>query len=202
MGEFSQWYDPGDGHSGVSLGRKYLREDYGTREKYFKMICDEFQVQPGLDLFADEVNHCCERYFDVQMDGMVQDWPGPEMVLWSNPPWSLWPQVAIKIGCTPFRVVCIAPGWSSDWLRLLLSLAVQKIYFEVGCRFFKVDNKTCKGIRWPLWALMVHSAADVVLADSWQPGQLGLDHCLVVPSWTLSRNERRRIRRLTRRSRS
>ena len=44
MEDFSQPVEPGEGgHSGVSLGKnKYVREDYGTREKYFKLICDEF----------------------------------------------------------------------------------------------------------------------------------------------------------------
>ena len=157
----------------------------------------EFKVKIKIDLFADQKNSMTEKYFDCDIDALGQDWPGPaEGVLWCNPPSSLWPQVAQKIARTPCRVVCIAPGWHSEWLRLLLVLSVKKIYFEVGCRFFEVDNKVCKGIRWPLWALLVQSAGDYV-EDDWleDPAHLDLDNCHVVPSWTLSRTERRIIRR-------
>ena len=209
MEDFSQLDDPEDyGHSGVQpvemnvknmekIKKKFSREDYTTRDKYFKKICEEFDVVPVIDLFADADNCRCKDFFDAQVDALHQDWPGPgEGVLWCNPPWSLWPSVALKVACTPCQVVCIAPGWGTDWLRLLLALSVKKIYFEVGCRFFQVDGKVCKGIRWPLWALLVHSSGEIVdeeLLDD--ASRLGLGNCLVVPSWTLSKTERRRIRR-------
>ena len=78
----------------VEMDKKFKREDYKTRSWIFKLICEEFGVQPVLDLFADAMKHQCEKYFDVQEDALQQAWPS-EDVMWCNPPWSLWPELAL-----------------------------------------------------------------------------------------------------------
>ena len=89
---------PEEKHSEVSTGeeeeekeelkvQKFIREDYTTRTWVFKLICQEFEVQPEVDLFADAANRRCEKYFDVQLDALKMKWP-EDKVLWANPPWS------------------------------------------------------------------------------------------------------------------
>ena len=116
-------------------------------------------------------------------------------IYWCNPPWSLWPEVAFAISLFPCTVICILPGWSCDWVKLLLHLPVQRIYFEPGVTFFEIAGKPGPGIRWPVWAPLVKSTGEFDESRLDEPVP-GLENCRVVPVWQSTSTQRRRKRRL------
>ena len=191
--DFSQPPVPGEEYDNSEVKNKYKREDYTKKIWVQKLIIKEFDLFPEVDLFADSCNARCSEYFDAAADSLLQDWPEGK-VLWCNPPWTLWPKAAAQIVLRVCTVICILPGWSCDWVKVLLNLSLKRIYFETGVKFFEIAGKPCPGIKWPVWALLVKSTGkfDENLLD--EP-VIGLEKCRVVPVWASTSTQRRRKRR-------
>jgi site-specific DNA-methyltransferase (adenine-specific) len=72
-----------------------LADDWATPQALFDDLNAEFGFT--LDACANAVNHKCERYFDLQADGLAQVWEG---VVWCNPPYGrtikLWVAKALQ----------------------------------------------------------------------------------------------------------
>ena len=171
---------------------QYEREDYSVLPHHVQHICQEFGVEPQMDLFARKENARFHQCYTAAEDALQQDWPSG--VLWCNPPWSIWPEVVSKIIWQECTVFCIVPGWSCDWVRALLALAVKKIYFEQGVIFFEVEGRACSGVRWPVWALLVVSTGD--FDEKWLESVQGVENCKMVPRWAATPTQRRRRRKL------
>lgn len=56
--------------------------DYATPQKFFDKVNKEFNFT--LDVCATEENAKCNLFFDVESDGLRQQWNG---VIWCNPPY-------------------------------------------------------------------------------------------------------------------
>jgi site-specific DNA-methyltransferase (adenine-specific) len=65
-----------------------------------------------LDVCASSWNHKCERYFDIETDGLLQDWK--QEVCWMNPPYGrsigLWMRKAFEASQLGATVVCLVPA--------------------------------------------------------------------------------------------
>lgn len=57
--------------------------EWPTPQYVFDTLDREFHFT--LDVCANADNHKCDRYFDIEHDGLSQDWHGE--VCWMNPPY-------------------------------------------------------------------------------------------------------------------
>jgi len=86
------------------------RDEWATPQEIF----DKYDRRFGftLDVCASAINHKCDRYFDKEEDGLIQDW-GHE-VCWMNPPYgqqiSLWMSKAAEAAEVGATVVCLVPS--------------------------------------------------------------------------------------------
>ena len=112
-------------------------------------------MRPGIDAFASIENRRFPQFWDERQDALSQVWTS-DMVLWMNPPWSLWPQAATKLLESRVLAVCIVPYWpDKPWVQDLLSVAQRWIFFEKGESLFELGGKPVGGIRWPVYALLI-----------------------------------------------
>lgn len=58
-------------------------DQWSTPQDFFDTLNEEFNFT--LDPCADEFNHKCEKYFNEQQNGLIQDWSGN--VVFCNPPY-------------------------------------------------------------------------------------------------------------------
>ena len=77
-----------------------------------------------------------------------------ECILWVNPPFSWWEQVAVKVMTTTSRCVSCVPDWGQDYLYDMLACAVKKFYIPSGSRVFQLKGKACGPLKWGLWILV------------------------------------------------
>ena len=129
-------------------------EEYTVRDVFFREIANQFGLTPTLDCFATAGNTRCRRFISSSDEASRQPWPQDE-VLWVNPPWSLWPEVESWVVEATNAAIVICPAWGKHWVRRLVALSSQRIYFEKGSRVFELDGKVAPGIPWGLWALKI-----------------------------------------------
>ena len=67
------------------LGITGFGDDYPTPDWLFKPLDEVFHFE--VDVAANKHNYKCEKYFDIQQDGLKQDWTKFKSV-WCNPPFS------------------------------------------------------------------------------------------------------------------
>ena len=60
------------------------KHDWSTPQDFFDELDNEFHFD--IDVCADEENAKCEKYYDENDDGLIQDWEG--MTCFCNPPYS------------------------------------------------------------------------------------------------------------------
>jgi phage N-6-adenine-methyltransferase len=84
--------------------------EWATPRKLFASLDAEFGF--SLDVAADDINHCCPRYFTAVEDGLKQDW-GAE-TCWCNPPYGRrineWLAKAYEAAQHGATVVCLIPA--------------------------------------------------------------------------------------------
>lgn len=61
----------------------HKRDNWPTPDDFFQKLNDEFHFT--LDPCADSENHKCEKYFDIEHDGLKQSWRGERV--FCNPPY-------------------------------------------------------------------------------------------------------------------
>ena len=133
----------------------YISECYAVRQHLVKFICQQFQVQPVVDLFANAENARFGNFITEEVDAFSLRWPR-NTILWANPPWSLWPRVVDKIYEDGSQVVCVAPAWRTPWMAKLWSIQVKRIYLQKGEQVFELAGRPCRGTRWGVWVLLVN----------------------------------------------
>ena len=70
-------------------------ETYVVKKYWAKKILEQFSVTPDRDCFENPENARFDKFYTPDQDALKQTWD-PREVMWCNPPWSLWPQVAEK----------------------------------------------------------------------------------------------------------
>lgn len=58
------------------------KQEWTTPDNFYKLLNDEFNFE--WDLAASETNTKCNKYFDINSNGLSQNWEG---VCWLNPPY-------------------------------------------------------------------------------------------------------------------
>jgi phage N-6-adenine-methyltransferase len=84
--------------------------EWATPQSFFDELNAEFGFT--LDVCAADWNHKCERYFDKDIDGLLQDWTAD--VCWMNPPYGRdignWMRKALEESIYGATVVCLVPA--------------------------------------------------------------------------------------------
>jgi phage N-6-adenine-methyltransferase len=82
---------------------------WATPQDFFDAINKEFSFD--VDVCATAENAKCQNYFNVQQDGLKQDWSG---VCWMNPPYGRvignWVKKAYESAQNGATVVCLLPA--------------------------------------------------------------------------------------------
>ena len=157
-------------------------ENYVVRREYFEEFTRRLNLKPVRDCFASDAETQCEKFFSIEEDALQQRWD-PTEVLWLNPPWSLWPQVAAKLLGSTCTAVCVLPAWRKQWVRDLVHTATRRLYIDIGTRLFQRQGKKCAGVQWGVWVLRIDGdvrpelsearAYNTVFLPSWRPLQGG-----------------------------
>lgn len=154
----------------IPQGAGYLTEEYAVRWHWIRRILTMFGVDrddPVRDCFASHANRRFDLMFTAEENALVQEWD-PRETMWCNPPWTIWPATAQKILGCKCRVVAIFPCWHSKrWVQDLLYAADKIMYFESGSRVFEIGGKPTGGIRWGLYAALIHPGHAEVATVSW-----------------------------------
>ena len=150
--------------------------DYTVRWPVVHEILKGLQVEPQRDCFATEGNQRFSKFWTKQEDAMSQNWLEGE-ILWFNPPWRLWPEVAQKLLASTCEAVCVLPAWSKSWMQELLRAADRRIFFEAGNRIFELFGKPAPNTRWGVWALRIPPGPRVL-----QDKEKVFDTCIFVPA--------------------
>lgn len=84
--------------------------EWATPQNFFDELNKEFGFT--LDVCAASWNKKCERYFDKETDGLLQDWSNE--ICWMNPPYgrdiSNWMRKALEESLFGATVVCLVPA--------------------------------------------------------------------------------------------
>ncbi|XP_065177287.1 uncharacterized protein LOC135807202 [Sycon ciliatum] len=97
----------------------------------FRGLCQHFQVQPAIDLFASRTNAQLDSFVSwgpqpgaLDVDALAISWA--DQCLYAFPPFALLPRVLHKVRQSPgCRVLLVAPVWDAQpWYPLLLHLLV------------------------------------------------------------------------------
>lgn len=97
-------------------------DNWATPQDLFDLLDEEFNFT--LDVCASQANAKCERYFDIETDGLTEEWTG---ACWMNPPYGDvigdWMEKAYnEAQARADVVVCLVParvdtGWWWDYAR-------------------------------------------------------------------------------------
>jgi phage N-6-adenine-methyltransferase len=85
-------------------------DDWATPDDFFQKVVSEFG-EFDLDVCASESNTRARRFFNQQMNGLLQNWRGK---CWMNPPYGrtigLWMRKASEAAMSGALVVCLVPA--------------------------------------------------------------------------------------------
>jgi phage N-6-adenine-methyltransferase len=90
-----------------------------TPNHFFNKLNKEFNF--NLDVCANYDNRKCEKYYDKEMNGLIQQWVG---ICWMNPPYGReikkWVEKAYKESLYGNTIVCLLPArtdtkWFHDY---------------------------------------------------------------------------------------
>ena len=105
-------------------------ESYRVRPEIFTDIVRRLgNKKPQIDLFADQHNKLCERFYSVEDDSFTKDW-GSEKFIWCNPPYSMMGLVVEKSKTDGARGILIAPDWQTRERWEQIKKLVQKSIFS------------------------------------------------------------------------
>ena len=113
------------------LSRNLDPKNYRLNPAIFQQVCQHFQAQPTIDLFASRQNKQVQRYCSWRVDPKSQGsaWDilwGKEMG-WCNPPWELIRPTLAKIKQDKAKVLCCLPDWGAQpWYPEMLALQVTR----------------------------------------------------------------------------
>ena len=142
----------------------YKRENYSVRNDIVLQIENRFQIKADRDCFATARNSLCTAFFTKNDDALQGEW-GEGETLWLNPPWSLCRKVTAKLKKSRCTAICILPAWQRGWIRELLRISSQKMYFPAGSRIFEADGRPMGPTKWGVWALLIQRGGSPKLKE-------------------------------------
>ena len=154
-----------------------VNENYTVRGPFVQEITKGLRVEPQRDCFAAEGNQRFSTYWTREENALTKSWNEGE-VLWMNPPWRLWPEVAAKLLASTCEAVCVLPAWAKPWTQSLVQVASRWLYFEAGVRMFEVDGRAASNTRWGVWALLVRAGPRKL-----QGKDMVIKECVFIPRW-------------------
>lgn len=137
----------------VAAAKPVKREDYVIMPKFLKEVLRLFPTgKPWRDMFSTAKT---AQFEDFVEDCDKADWDDDKVMMWVNPPFSLWERTAAKIvRASSAECICLIPDWGQQWLETLLSLSV-KYYVPAGVGLFKLDDRAMPPTKWGCWLLHV-----------------------------------------------
>lgn len=142
-----------------------VKQDWATPVEFFKPLDSEFNFT--IDAAADNENKKVSRHWDINDNGLVQDWSN--QVVWCNPPYgrevALWLKkgaIAAENGCTS---VFLVPARTNTAWFVEATKSAKELRFVIGRPKFinhaSEDKEAKHGLPVPL-ALFVFSPPDPV----------------------------------------
>lgn len=104
-------------------------DEWETPQDLFNSLNKEFNFT--LDVCASPFNKKCNKYFDIEVDGLKQDWTGNN--IWCNPPYSNIPAFMKK--CSESKELCVVLVPARTDTRWFHDYCYQKPNVEI--RFIK-----------------------------------------------------------------
>ena len=137
-------------------------DDRRTPRSLFDPLDEEFEFT--LDVAASAENALCDRFYDLETDGLTSSWHGERV--WCNPPYSdIRPWVEKMLRSNAQLVVMLLPanrteqGWWQDYIEPLRRAGKIETRFQRGrLRFDTPDHdytKQPKGNRPPFGVVLV-----------------------------------------------
>ncbi len=117
------------------------KSEWETPQWLFDELNEEFGFT--LDVCASAENHKCARYFDIEADGLKQDWSGD--VCWMNPPYGReiihWVKKAYEESLKGATVVCLLPVRTcTKWFHGYVYHKAEIRFLEGRLRFVGAEN--------------------------------------------------------------
>lgn len=136
-------------------------ESYRVLPEIFEDIVQKLGCKrPQIDLFADQDNKLCEKYWSAENDAFAKDWSEFEY-FWCNPPYSMMGRVVEKIKTDGVQGILIAPEWRTrDWWDPLNKMVEGAIYFPMGTKLFETEKGPAGPTKWGAWAMLVNGKRD------------------------------------------
>ena len=115
-----------------------LNEEVMLCPTIFAAMCQNFSVQPEIDLFASARHHQLSRYYSAVRDDSSAEgynafnftWT-PDVMLYINPPWTLLDAVIEKIAQEVTRCLLVTPHWPEKaWYSKLRKLKRDRRYWK------------------------------------------------------------------------
>ena len=135
---------------------KPRREDYVVRDEMMQRIMALIPVQDGAagwrDMYSTEAT---ARFSDFVTCAETADWAEMQKVLWINPPYSQWKEVAERVKNSKSRCVCLVPNWGKEYEDQLLSVARGRWYIPSGTALFQLDGVRVCPTRWGCWLIEI-----------------------------------------------
>ena len=106
----------------------------------------------------------------VLEDAFQGSWSG--RLLWMNPPYSRLLDVVHKCQRERTHAILVVPCWPRrKWFRTADTMAVKKIVYPRGTRFFEREGVPCRGAPWPICVFLLcgHDACALGLAQARTP---------------------------------
>jgi hypothetical protein len=151
---------------------RWIAQDYTVREKYICDIIRRFKVHPEIDVFSSRKTRRCVCWWGPGsrewQDAFQAPWT--KGVLWMNPPYSRLPQVVEK--CKKdgaHAILCVPHRPNQKWYQLASAMAVQKVVYPEGTRFFERNREVCRGTPWPVVAFLLCGHEPRCQAETMRP---------------------------------
>jgi ribonuclease HI len=115
------------------LSRLGTAMDFALKRDIFLRVTEELELNPEIDVFADETNHLVDTYASLSptdgaacaVDGFTLSWEN--RALWLHPPIRLIGRVLAKISLEGARVILVTPAWEGQtWSPQLRALALRQ----------------------------------------------------------------------------
>ena len=115
--------------------------EWSTPQSFYDKLNNMFKFT--LDVCASELNHKCEKYFDINKNGLEQKWN--EDICFMNPPYgrgiNKWIEKAYKESLEGATVVCLIPARvDSRWAQDYCLTKAKEVYFVRGRLKFGDDT--------------------------------------------------------------
>ena len=123
---------------------KSLTDEWGTPIGLYVGMCKEFDILPELDVCATPTNSKCEKFYDKNIDGLLQPW---SCDFFMNPPFSkakFWIQKAFeehrKYNVNGMAVLAARTD-TKAWHNFILNQANCEVMFVQGrVKYLLPDN--------------------------------------------------------------